>query len=57
MLAALDAVEVPDAQRKQLLAGLECVTRREHDVAVPLLIAPFEDEPGELPEAIGDLLA
>jgi hypothetical protein len=44
MLAALDTVEVPDAQRKQLLAGLECVTRREHEVAVPLLIAPFEDD-------------
>jgi hypothetical protein len=42
MLAALDTVDLPSPQRKQLQAGLEQVTLREYELAVPLLIAPFE---------------
>jgi hypothetical protein len=42
MVAALDTVDLPAPQRKQLKAGLEQVTQREYELAVPLLIAPFE---------------
>jgi len=42
MLDALAALEMPPAHRRQLTEGLRYVSRRDYDLAVPLLMIPFE---------------
>jgi hypothetical protein len=42
MLDALNSVEMSPAHRRQLTAGLRCVSDRDYAVAVPLLINAFE---------------
>ena len=42
MLDALRALEMPPAHRRQLGEGLRHVSRRDYDLAVPLLMIPFE---------------
>ena len=42
MAGALDAYDMPVAHRKQLTEGLRHVSMREYELAVPLLMIPFE---------------